>query len=276
MIITDLALADIRLHIASHRPERGGALYGPKGHFAVTHFEFDTEGATSAISYVPSRRLIDNVRVVELQTGLQLKGIVHSHPLGFVKPSPGDIQTVQSFFRLNPHFSRLELPIVQQIGANEPQDSDGFIKWFNATRGAELASPFGLGSVTSNKGPSVDIISDELFVIPLLKDANELAQSLASRGIDLKVDPKVQHLKIQNTTLIGLVARNDQMQEFMFFVGFDYPVISPVVLYQEKGNTCQLKFIWNGLENLQKALQNIAVALFDKIQIAGAVTILSP
>ena len=68
MIITDLALVDIRLNIASHRPERGGALYGPKGHAAVTHFEFDAEGATSAVSYVPSRRLIDNVRAVELQT----------------------------------------------------------------------------------------------------------------------------------------------------------------------------------------------------------------
>lgn len=276
MIITDLALAEIRSHIASHRPERGGALYGPKGQFAVTHFEFDAEGATSAVSYVPSRRLIDNVRAVELQTGLQLKGIVHSHPLGFAKPSQGDIQTVQSFFRLNPHFSRMELPIVQQIGANEPQDSAGFIKWFNAARGAELASSFGLGSVTSNKGPSVEIISDDLFVIPLLKDANELAQSLASRGIDLKVDPKVQHLKIQNASLIGLVTRNDQMQEFMFFVGYDYPVMPPVVLYQEEGNTCQLEFIWNGLEHRNKALQNIAVALFNKLRVGGVVAIPSP
>lgn len=268
MIITDLALAEIRVHIASHRPERGGALYGPKGQFAVTHFEFDAEGATSAVSYVPSRRLINNVHAVELETGLQLKGIVHSHPRGFARPSQGDIQTVQSFFRLNPHFSRLELPIVQQIGADEPNDGTGFIKWFNAVRSADSAGSFGVSSMTSNKSPSVEIISDDIFVIPLFNDATALTRSLASRGIVVQLDPKVQHLKIQNANLIGLVARNDQSQEFMFFVGFDYPVMPPVVLYQEKGETCQLAFTWSGLDNRHQALQNVVAALLDKLQVA--------
>jgi hypothetical protein len=66
------------------------------------------------------------------------------------------------------------------------------------------------------------------------------------------------------------------MQEFMFFVGFDYPVMPPVVLYQEEGNTCQLEFIWNGLEHRNKALQNIAVALFNKLRVGGVVAIPSP
>jgi hypothetical protein len=242
----------------------------------VTHFEFDPEGVTSAVSYVPSSRLIDNVKTVELQTGLQLKGIVHSHPLGFTKPSQGDVQTVQSFFRLNPHFSRIELPIVQQLGSQESPHSTGFIKWFNAVRGVEPGQSLGQGSVAGNKGPAVEIISDDLFVLPLFKDTNALAKSLADRGIALHVDPKIQHVKIQNASLVGLVARNGQSQEFMFFVTLDYPVVPPVVLYQENGNTRQLEFMWNGLEDRSTALQNIAVALSDKLQVAGISEITHP
>ncbi len=81
MILTDLVYQEIREHLALHRPERGGALYGPKNYPVVTHFEYDFDAETSAVSYVPSTRLIKNVSIVEHETGLQLKGIIHSHPL---------------------------------------------------------------------------------------------------------------------------------------------------------------------------------------------------
>ena len=73
MVITDLVYGEIRSELASQAPERGGALYGSKGYPFVTHFEFDPEGETSSVSYVPSSRLIANVPKVEAETGLQFE-----------------------------------------------------------------------------------------------------------------------------------------------------------------------------------------------------------
>jgi proteasome lid subunit RPN8/RPN11 len=261
MLITDLALADIRTHIASHEPERGGALYGPKNQNLVTHFEYDLDGETSAVSYLPSRTLINNVKTVEIETGLKLKGIVHSHPRGFARPSQGDIRTVQSFFRLNPHLSKMELPIVQPIGSNAPAGTSDFITWFNAERGNEVAMSSDMAYARNHRVPQINIVNDDLFVIPLLKDVNQLAISLGSHRLIVRVDTKVQHLRIQNASLIGLVAKCDNSQDFMFFVGMDYPIIAPLVLFQARGQTCQLEFKWKGLENRQQALDNIADAL---------------
>lgn len=52
MVITDQAYGQIGAQIAAHAPERGGALYGPRGLPFVTHFEFDPDGLTSAVSSV--------------------------------------------------------------------------------------------------------------------------------------------------------------------------------------------------------------------------------
>jgi len=261
MLITDLALAEIRTHIASHEPERGGALYGPKNQNIVTHFEYDLDGETSAVSYLPSRTLINNVKTVEIETGLKLKGIVHSHPRGYTRPSQGDIQTIQSFFRLNPHLSKIELPIVQPIGRNESQGGSNFINWFKAERGNEATISSEMVSSKNHRAPQINIVSDDLFVIPLLEDVNQLAVLLNNHRFDIRVDTKVQHLRIQNASLIGLVARCKNSQDFMFFVTTDYPITAPIVFYQTKGQTSQLEFNWSGLENRQGGLQNVADAL---------------
>ncbi len=74
MIILDNVLTEIQNQIDMHHPELGGALYSPKFQRAVTHFQCDQEGEPSSVSYFPSLRLIENVKTVESQIGLQFKG----------------------------------------------------------------------------------------------------------------------------------------------------------------------------------------------------------
>jgi hypothetical protein len=261
MIILDNVLTEIQSQIAMHQPERGGALYGPKFQRAVTHFEYDKEGETSAVSYVPSLRLIENVKTVENHIGLQFKGIIHSHPRGFDRPSAGDLMAVQSFFRLNPHLSSMALPIVQQIHVPTEQQGLGFIHWFNAVKTLKPAELNPLSNGLQTAQTNIQIIAEDLFVIPLFKDVNSLVRALALKGVEFKITPKVQHLQIENAHLLGLVASNDDHQEFMFFLSLDYPLTSPIVLYQDNNQTKQLSFPWTGFDDKEASLNRMVDAL---------------
>lgn len=250
MNIVDLAYESIRLNIAVHKPERGGALYGPRDYPLITHFEYDESGETSSVSYIPSTKLIENVGVVERNTGLQFKGIVHSHPAGFTRPSLGDEQTVQSFFRLNPHISTMALPIVQQVINKEGQDKLNFIHWYRAERRASLSSSqysiFG-NRLGAQDLPPVAVLSEEINVIPIGAHVNYLLNRLEEGGLKLVCDQKIQNLKIASSELMGLVAKDSLGHEFMYFVPMDYPVVAPIVLYQRGEVTESLPFMWNGV-----------------------------
>lgn len=261
MVITDVVCEEIYQHIAVHSPERGGALYGPQGYPFVTHFEFDPNAQTSAVSYVPSSNLIANVPRVERETGLQFKGIIHSHPRGIIRPSGGDEATVASFFRLNPHIASMALPIVQQASSRK----DRFLHWYRAERRKTmpLSSPPWLGMAAPQREP-VSIIAEEHHVLPLAEHVNEIVFHLKSKGLHLDVHNGVQSLKIQNASLIGLVASSIGGHEMMYFVSPDYPVVGPVVLYQRRGTTNHLQMQWDGLSSPLKSLHEIADLLSEE------------
>lgn len=261
MVITDQAFGRIGTEIAAHEPERGGALYGPRGLPFVTHFEPDPEGLTSAVSYVPSSRLIANVPRVEGETGLQFKGIVHSHPDGFIRPSLGDEQTVASFFRLNPHFAAMALPIVQQQRGGAP-----FLRWYRAERREDPAAgrgrlPFGQDPSGVAAGAGVEVLDEEFHVLPIGGHVARIVEWFRGRGLELSTGAGLQTLKVQNAELVGLVVSSAQGHEFMYFVSIDYPVVPPVVLCQVGGATEQLRFAWDGLGDVERCLQVIAQTL---------------
>jgi proteasome lid subunit RPN8/RPN11 len=247
MVITDLVYEDIRAHIAQHQPERGGALYGPRNYPFVTHFEFDPDAETSSVSYVPSSRLIAHVPRVEAETGLQFKGIIHSHPSGITRPSGGDEQTIASFFRMNPHVSTVALPIVQPVHGRGQSE---FMHWYRAERRGEAA-----------RSRPVEVIMEEFHVIPLASHVAQLVRGLASHGFHMTVSPKIQPLRVQNAELVGLVAASSQGHEFMYFVSLDYPVLAPVVLYQKRANTEYLRFCWDGMGDPADSLPQIVELL---------------
>jgi hypothetical protein len=285
MVITDIVYSEIRDKIACHAPERGGALYGPRSYPFVTHFEFDADGLTSSVSYVPSTRLIENVPRVERETGLQFKGVVHSHPRGMTRPSAGDEQTVGSFFRSNPHFSQFTLPIVQPLSPlRQPgaEDNRTFLHWYRAERAGPSATPSApttqpsrwlsaysesgfsaTGAVPRTSAPAVLIREEELHVLPVRDHMQQLLTRIACAGVRLSLDPALQPLKVQNAELVGLVAREAGVRaprELYYFVSIDYPIVPPVVLHGLDNSTTQLRFHWDGFGNADESIASVAQA----------------
>ncbi len=264
MVVTDLVCRDILEQIAYHKPERGGALYGPKGYPLVTHFEYDPEAETSPGSYIPSERLIARVPAIERTTGLQFKGIIHSHPAGITQPSGGDENTVASFFRLNPHLSSIALPIVQQVPLEHSTHADGYLYWYRAERRREASSSNqgGASLFAKNFGSRpIAVVPEDHFVIPLFDHVTAICDQLRSQNAEFEIRKKVQHLKIANAELFGLVVNPGQPNEFMFFITLDYPTVAPVVLYQRRGETKALMVAWNGIEDVSHSLGAIAESL---------------
>ncbi|MGF6635232.1 Mov34/MPN/PAD-1 family protein [Paraburkholderia sp. MM6662-R1] len=262
MIATDLVYRDIREHLAQHRPERGGALYGPKDYPIVTHFEYDFDAQTSAVSYAPSQRLIANVPRVERESGLRFKGIVHSHPRGVIRPSTGDERTVQTFFSENPHISAIALPIVQETTQCDDDAEKPFMHWYRAERRSNRsASNMGY---TADRLPAVAIVDEPLHVVPLWSHVRRLIDRFKAHQVNLVCAKKVQHLEMSGSLLVGLLCTSSGEHEFMYFIGMGYPAVGPVVLYQEEGITRSLVVSWDGMGEVDTYVDRIATRLCEK------------
>jgi proteasome lid subunit RPN8/RPN11 len=113
--ITTPVIDDIERDIARHQPERGGALLGIAGKPIITHFILDSQGVTSGASYFPSPQLTQQVQQLELTQGLEFKGVIHSHPGGFDRPSGPDEEAILEGLNINPHLEFFVAPIVTLI-----------------------------------------------------------------------------------------------------------------------------------------------------------------
>ena len=105
-------LNDIEQLIASHPPERGGALLGPRGRPCISSLLLDDLAAASGASFVPSKELGALVRTHEAAGDVEFKGIVHSHPGGFDQLSGPDRAAIANGLRSNPHLTTYVAPIV--------------------------------------------------------------------------------------------------------------------------------------------------------------------
>jgi hypothetical protein len=175
-----------------------------------------------------------------------------------VRPSGGDRRTVRSFFRLNPHVAAMALPIVQELRDDALGLPAAFLHWYRAERRAP-----GRRGAFENGDADVEILDEDVHVVPLHAHVDGVLDALAQRALHLRCEPKVQHLRLANAELIGLVAQDDAGRELMYFVSLDYPVIAPVVLYREDGTTRHLSVLWNGLEAVEASLAALAQALAD-------------
>jgi proteasome lid subunit RPN8/RPN11 len=158
--VGDWVLRAIEAEIAAHPPERGGALLGPPQRLVVTHFAPDPEAATTSASYRPSRALDARVKQLELDEGLELKGIVHSHPRGLDHPSEHDAAELATGLRLNGHMASYLAPIV--TGAPEGE-----------LEAHELALPSGKISFFAGhrtRSGSARVRPCRAHVVPLLRD----------------------------------------------------------------------------------------------------------
>ena len=110
--VFDTVLEKIQKSVGSIVPESGGALLGSYGNSLIVDFLFDSAAETTGVSYVPSLSIAERVRTEELNRNLQFKGIVHSHPGSFDKPSGPDEFSFGAGLEANPELSRYLAPIV--------------------------------------------------------------------------------------------------------------------------------------------------------------------
>ncbi|WP_291208712.1 Mov34/MPN/PAD-1 family protein [Hyphomonas sp.] len=111
-VITDRVLEDIRVNIAAHQPERGGALFSFPWTNWVVDFLYDADAVTTSSTYTPSAWLISEVQKIEREKGVHFVGVVHSHPGGADRPSGPDHEAFRSNLHHNPHLPAFLAPIV--------------------------------------------------------------------------------------------------------------------------------------------------------------------
>jgi hypothetical protein len=85
--------------LTTHPPEFAGALLGPIGHRAVTHFVPDDTGEGAATHFRLGAAYL-NVLLRRFDGMLEAKGFIHSHPngLGNRRLSRGDLAYVRKLF----------------------------------------------------------------------------------------------------------------------------------------------------------------------------------
>lgn len=80
-------------------PEACGMLLGPRTHPSLlTHFLRDESGHSSPATFrIDGDRMTDAIKPY-VSAGLDVKGIVHSHPSGIHRPSSGDVEYLKKLF----------------------------------------------------------------------------------------------------------------------------------------------------------------------------------
>ena len=113
-VFTDECVTAICAQIGEPAPERGGALLGPRHSNLITQCLYDEKAQTTRATYRPSVELGQRVRAFEAAGDLVLRGIVHSHPGTFDRPSAGDHRAFAELLSANPQMPAMLAPIVTQ------------------------------------------------------------------------------------------------------------------------------------------------------------------
>jgi molybdopterin/thiamine biosynthesis adenylyltransferase/proteasome lid subunit RPN8/RPN11 len=232
--VLDAVLGAIDRSIAIHEPERGGALLGPEGRPVITSFVFDREARATRSTYQPSRALAEQVHSLEASTGLEFKGIVHSHPGGLDRPSHQDELELELGLLLNPHLSFYAAPIVsrgfgrRELGEHELALSvDSKISFFSATRVRE-------GKIIVEQRSVKDV--------PLQQHLVAL-----TRHFEVEEEAEVELISQQLSgadVLAGRIVFPGDL-ELLVLTSELYPDVPPLVLATQDGETKQLQVAWD-------------------------------
>jgi len=76
--------------IGTQEPEKGGFLFGDND--TINEFIYDYSADTSAGSYSPDTEVMTPKINVAIAEGKTLRGMFHSHPKGYIKPSTADVE----------------------------------------------------------------------------------------------------------------------------------------------------------------------------------------
>lgn len=245
IVVGDWVLAALEEALAAHAPERGGALLGPRGSPLVSHFVPDPGAVADQARWEPSRALDAAVKALERDGGLELRGLVHSHPRGLDRPSAQDARELAEGLRRNGHLACYLAPVVTRgepgsLGAHELPLPSGKVSWFAGWRGEDGAA---------------DVREARPRVLPLRRDALALARALGGGPPELlDVDPGAGPLPAFQLALPGGLA-------LLVVAGERYPALPPLVLAVEGGESEQLDLPWRLADPEEERLVRAARAV---------------
>jgi len=98
--------------IGTRKPEQGGILGSSDG-VHIDHYYFDESAERTSASYTMNAKALNEVIHEWNDNGIQLVGIIHSHPHGVTKPSYGDMQTAKHIIESINVNGKFFTPIVQ-------------------------------------------------------------------------------------------------------------------------------------------------------------------
>ncbi|BDG02956.1 ThiF family adenylyltransferase [Anaeromyxobacter oryzae] len=228
LVVGDWVLRDVERDVAAHAPERGGALLGPRLRPLVTRFVADPDGASTDATWAPSRALDAAVKTLEREDGLELKGVVHSHPPHRSGPSEQDVRELARGLERNPHLACYLAPVVTRgaatpLAAHEVALPSGRISWFAAWRAP---------------GNGAAVLPFPLRVLPLLRDLERLAHALGARDPTmLLADAGAGLAPAGRLALPGGLA-------LLVLAGEHYPAQPPVLLATRGDEVEQLEISW--------------------------------
>jgi proteasome lid subunit RPN8/RPN11 len=104
-LFTDYLINEIAAEITAFPPERGAALLGPPATPLISRFLPNEQAKATGASYIPSTDLVVRVAETERTEGLQFKGVIHSHPGSFDRPSRPDRHAFRHGLDLNPRMA---------------------------------------------------------------------------------------------------------------------------------------------------------------------------
>lgn len=111
-IMTSKVYSEICRTIGTRKPEQGGILGSSDGKH-IDHYYFDKTADCSAASYTMNTTVLNEIIHEWNDNGVQLIGIIHSHPRGITSPSAGDKETAKHIIETVNVEGKFFTPIVQ-------------------------------------------------------------------------------------------------------------------------------------------------------------------
>lgn len=255
LYIYDTVLAQIQEHIASHNPERGGALLGEPGSSIITKFIYDVDAETTVVSYSPSRQLNAKVKQMEESEELEFKGIVHSHPGSHDSPSYQDEKEIEKGLHLNRHMPFYLAPIVtrsslltkqrKSLSQHELVLDDGKISFFAGYRKEELDFPKQSYSLLSQLLSSkIQLKKMKIKLVPVSKFQKDL--EIVCKKLKGTAHPNVYVLDNNGEPIIVGQIDVKKDLDLLVLIDCDYPKHPPKILVTfENGNQKEIPVKWS-------------------------------
>jgi proteasome lid subunit RPN8/RPN11 len=275
VIFTDEVVAELGRTIAAHPPELGGALLGLPWSNVVTCFISDPAADVTPVSYLPTAALRARVREIESRSGLEFRGIVHSHPDDMNHPSSPDLRALEIGLASNPHLPSLASPIITVDRAAEPEDEAqlslsprGRLTCYVAARpGADTDQ--GTSWLGRRAAKMLRLTKTAVGVMPIDGDVAALVNGFRAEGVCVE-QPQRDYRLVNGALFITRELALDTSVLSLLFPPH-YPICAPLAFLARAGDAAprQVEFTW-ALSNVVERLAGCRRATLEQLSTAGA------